>query len=130
MPIVKSPRAKIALVNEFRAVWKSAPNFLTTLDYDTLKRQASTSGRSVRQNLFFSSNYHHIVMIIQAFEDVELGVECNVRGSLEAAHEALWSFFKMNDFFESDAIVWWVFQHRAFEEAVSTTIISGFETRN
>jgi hypothetical protein len=82
---------------------------------------AQHSGRAVRQNLFFTSNFYHCLMIIQAFEDAEVGVELNFRGALEAAHEAIWAYFKLNDFFDGDAGVWWAFQHRAFEEAVSSS---------
>ena len=42
----------------------------------------------------------------------------NVKGALEAAHEAIWAFFKLWQLFESEAGVWWVFQHRAFEESL------------
>ncbi|THW08617.1 hypothetical protein D6D25_07892 [Aureobasidium pullulans] len=121
IPIAKNPRAKTTLVNSFREIWKNAPSFLTTSDYETLRQMAQNSGRAVRQNLFFTSNYYHCLMIIQAFEDAETGVELNFRGALEAAHEAIWTYFKLNDFFGGDAGVWWVFQHRAFEEALTMT---------
>ncbi|KAG9531231.1 hypothetical protein KCU93_g1974, partial [Aureobasidium melanogenum] len=121
IPIAKNARAKTTLVNSFREIWKSAPSFLTTSDYETLRQMAQNSGRAVRQNLFFTSNYYHCLMVIQAFEDAEVGVELNFRGALEAAHEAIWAYFKLNDFFEGDAGVWWVFQHRAFEEALTMT---------
>ncbi|KAH0343914.1 hypothetical protein KCU81_g5037, partial [Aureobasidium melanogenum] len=121
IPIAKNARAKTTLVNSFREIWKSAPSFLTTSDYETLRQMAQHSGRAVRQNLFFTSNYYHCLMIIQAFEDAEVGVELNFRGALEAAHEAIWAYFKLDDFFQGDAGVWWVFQHRAFEEALTMT---------
>ncbi|KAI7161586.1 hypothetical protein KC343_g11820, partial [Hortaea werneckii] len=34
------------------------------------------------------------------------------------AHEAVWAFFKLWGLFETEAGVWWVFQHRAFEESL------------
>jgi hypothetical protein len=58
-------------------------------------------------------------MVIQADEHEEGGVVCDVRGALEAARMALLSFFHFWDYLRVDAGVWWVFQHRAFEEAVS-----------
>jgi len=124
IPIAKTPRAKTSLANSFREIWKAAPSFLTTSDYETLRQMSLHSGRAVRQNLFFTSNFYHCLMIIQAFEDAEVGVELNFRGALEAAHEAIWAYFKLNDFFEGDAGVWWAFQHRAFEEAVSCFFLS------
>jgi hypothetical protein len=45
-------------------------------------------------------------------------VPVNVRGSLEAAHDAINSFFLLYTILESEAKVWWVFNHRAFLEAL------------
>lgn len=42
----------------------------------------------------------------------------NIRGALEAAHDAIVAFFILFDLFESEARVWWVFNHRAFLEAM------------
>jgi len=55
-------------------------------------------------------------MVIQA-DDSE-SVSCNVRGALDAARMALASFFHFWEFLRVDAGVWWVFQFRAFEEAL------------
>lgn len=57
-------------------------------------------------------------MLLHASENEPAGVECNLKPALEAAHEAIWSFFKLWNYFESEAGVWWVFQHRAFEESL------------
>lgn len=45
-------------------------------------------------------------------------VPVNVRGALEAAHDAINAFFLLYSLFESEAKVWWVFNHRAFLEAM------------
>ncbi|PNS17045.1 hypothetical protein CAC42_5009 [Sphaceloma murrayae] len=119
LPLVSSPRQKTSLVSSFRALYRSFPTHLTILDAGALQQEALTNPRVVRQNLFLTSNFYHCLMILQACENEEVGVECNIRGSLEAAHEALWSFFKLVRMFELEASVWWVFQHRAFEEAVT-----------
>jgi len=42
----------------------------------------------------------------------------NVRGTLEAAHEAISAFFLLSTIFGDEAKVWWVFNHRAFLEAM------------
>jgi hypothetical protein len=42
----------------------------------------------------------------------------NFRGALEAAHEAINAFFLLCAIFENEAKVWWVFNHRAFLEAL------------
>lgn len=119
LPLVSSPRQKAGLISNFRSLYRSFPHELTNLDFITLQAEVATNARGVRQNLFLTSNFYHCLMILQASENEDAGVECNIRGSLEAAHEAISSFFKLVRFFETDATVWWVFQHRAFEEAVS-----------
>lgn len=119
LPMCSSPRHKTSLVSSFRALYRSCSPILTNLDYVTLQTQSMTKPRIARQNLFLTSNYHHCLMLLQASENPAAGVECNVRGALEAAHEALWAYFKLYGLFESDAGVWWVFQHRAFEEALT-----------
>lgn len=55
-------------------------------------------------------------MLVHASECEDVHV--NVRGALEAAHDAIKSFFMMFSLLESEARVWWVFNHRAFLEAV------------
>ncbi|KAF2219593.1 fungal-specific transcription factor domain-containing protein [Elsinoe ampelina] len=127
LPLVSSPRQKTSLVSSFRALYRSFPNVLTILDFSTLQAEATVNPRGVRQNLFLTSNFYHCLMILQASENDEAGVECNIRGSLEAAHEALWSFFKLVKLFELEATVWWVFQHRAFEEAVTIAKLLSIE---
>lgn len=42
----------------------------------------------------------------------------NVKGTLEAAHEAISAFFLLVEVFGAEARVWWVFCHRAFLESV------------
>lgn len=42
----------------------------------------------------------------------------NVRGAMEAAHEAIRAFFVLHVLLEGEAGVWWVFCHRAFTEAL------------
>ena len=119
IPLAGSARQKASVISTFRALYRSFPSHLTLLDPQTIAAQAAVNPRAVRQNLFLNSNYHHCLMILQLSANEEAGVECNVRGTLEAAHEAISAFFKLHRSFESEAGVWWVFQHRAFEEAVS-----------
>jgi len=45
-------------------------------------------------------------------------VPINARGALEAAHDAMSAFFLFYELFDSEAKVWWVFNHRAFLEAL------------
>jgi len=118
-PLANGPRQKASLITSFRTLYKSFPAVLTNLDYATLEQQALTHPRSVKQNLFLTSNYFHCLMILQDSENEEANMERNLQATLEAAHEAIWGFFKLYRIFESEAGVWWVFQHRAFEEAVS-----------
>lgn len=55
-------------------------------------------------------------MLVCADENEDLEVDVN--GTLEAAHEAINSFFMLHGLFEDEARVWYHFQHRAFSEAV------------
>lgn len=118
LPLANSPRHKDSLIAAFRRLYKSFPSNLTQLDFHILQQQAVTNSRSVRQNLFLTSNYYHCLMLLQASENEPAGVEINIKPTLEAAHEAIWAFFKLWAYFEPEAGVWWVFQHRAFEEAL------------
>ena len=118
IPLFGSPRLKASLISSFRALYRSFPTNLTTTDFGLLQRIAATDLRTVRQNLWMNSNYYHCMMVMQASENEAVGVHCNIHGTLEAAHEAIWAFFKLYSLFEVEAGVWWVFQHRAFEEAV------------
>ena len=118
LPLTNSPRHKESLVAAYKRLYKTFPSHLTVLDYHVLKQQAATAPRAVRQNLFLTSNYYHCLMLLQASENETGGVEANVKAALEAAHEAIWAFFKLWDLFATEAAVWWVFQHRAFEESL------------
>lgn len=118
LPLANSPRHKDSLVAAFRRLYKTFPSHLTQLDYLALQTLAQTNARQVRQNLFLTSNYFHCLMMLHAADNAPANVEVNLKPALEAAHEAIWAFFKLWGLFESEAGVWWVFQHRAFEEAL------------
>lgn len=77
---------------------------------------AKTNKRVVRQTLFLTSNYFHNLMLVHASESPDVPV--NVRGTLEAAHDAICAFFLLFNLLEAEARVWWVFNHRAFLEAM------------
>lgn len=117
-PVVSSPRHKTSLLNQFRTLYATFPRSLTTSD-EQFAQLVSNSGRMARQTLFLRSNYWHCLMIVEAEENELGGVHCDVRGALEAGRRALESFFDFWEYLQVDAGVWWVFQHRAFEEAVS-----------
>ncbi|CAI0646681.1 unnamed protein product [Colletotrichum noveboracense] len=116
MPICTTARHKSKLVADFRAVYRSFPDVFRSWDSDSLTSLARTNKRVVRQTLFLTSNYHHNIMLVHASESPDVPV--NVRGTLEAAHEAINSFFLLFNIFELEARVWWVFNHRAFLEAL------------
>ncbi|KAF9874804.1 zn 2cys6 transcription factor [Colletotrichum karsti] len=116
MPICTTARHKSKLVADFRAVYRSFPDVFRSWDSDSLTALSRTNKRVVRQTLFLTSNYHHNIMLVHASESPDVPV--NVRGTLEAAHEAINSFFLLFNIFELEARVWWVFNHRAFLEAL------------
>ena len=118
-PLATSEAHKQQLISEFFALHSSFPEALTSSEDSTIQNMVGTNPRQTRQNLFFRSNFWHCVMAIQADENPVNGVACNIKGALEAGRLALQSFFHFWEYLQTDASVWWVFQHRAFEEAVS-----------
>lgn len=118
-PVVSSLRHKTSLLNQFRTLYATFPSSLTA-SHDQFSQSITRNGRMARQNLFLRSNYWHCVMIIESEENEMAGVHCDVRGALEAGRLALESFFDFWEHLQVDAGVWWVSQHRAFEEAVSS----------
>lgn len=116
LPICSTARHKSKLIADFRAVYRSFPDVFRSWDPDSLTALARTNKRVVRQTLFLTSNYFHNLMLVHASECADLPV--NVRGTLEAAHDAISSFFLLFNLLESEARVWWVFNHRAFLEAL------------
>lgn len=116
MPICSTPRHKTKLVADFRAVYRSFPDVFRSWDTESLTALAQRDSRAVRQTLFLTSNYFHNLMLVHASESPEVPV--NVRGTLEAAHEAMNAFFMLFHLFEQEAKTWWVFSHRAFLEGL------------
>lgn len=116
LPICATPRHKTKLIADFRAVYRAFPDTFRSWDADSLAALAQTNNRVVRQTLFLTSNYFHNLMLVHASESPEVPV--NVRGTLEAAHDAINAFFLMYALFEHEARTWWVFNHRAFLEAL------------
>lgn len=117
MPICATPRHKTKLVADFRAVYRSFPDPFRSWEPEGLAALARRGdGRAVRQTLFLTSNYFHNLMLVHASESPEVPV--NVRGTLEAAHEAMAAYFVLFSLFEQEARTWWVFSHRAFLEAL------------
>lgn len=116
LPICATARHKSKLVADFRAVYRSFPDVFRSWDPDSLTAMAKTNTRVVRQTLFLTSNYFHNLMLVHASESADVPV--NTRATLEAAHDAITSFFMLFSLLESEARVWWVFNHRAFLEAL------------
>jgi hypothetical protein len=97
-------------------VYRSFPDIFRSWDAESITQLRASNKRIVRQTLFLTSNYFHNVMLLHSSASAE--VPANVRGALEAAHDAINSFFLLYTLFESEAKVWWVFNHRAFLEAM------------
>ncbi|KAI1779729.1 fungal-specific transcription factor domain-containing protein [Hypoxylon cercidicola] len=116
VPICSTQRQKSKLIADFRAVYRSFPDVFRSWDQESIAQLACSNKRVVRQTLFLSSNYYHNLMLVHASESPDVPV--NVRATLEAAHEALTSFFVLFTLFDTEARVWWVFHHRAFLEAL------------
>lgn len=130
---------------QFKAVFRSFPDIFRSWDNDSLALLAVTRPRIVRQTLFLTSNYYHNVMLVHSSGSTSdqdpsspdqnqtypngqnsttngkftsHNVEPSPRGALEAAHDAINAFFLLFKLFEGEAKVWWVFNHRAFLEAM------------
>lgn len=116
LPICATARHKSKLIGDFRAVYRSFPDVFRSWDPESLTNLSRTNKRVVRQTLFLTSNYFHNLMLVHASASPEVPV--NVRSTLEAAHDAITSFFMLCTLLESEAKVWWVFNHRAFLEAL------------
>ncbi|KAL9072449.1 MAG: hypothetical protein Q9161_003619 [Pseudevernia consocians] len=52
------------------------------------------------------------------YADEHEQLDIDIQGTLDAAHEAINSFFLLRALFEDEAMVWYHFQHRAFSEAL------------
>jgi hypothetical protein len=116
LPISSTSRQKSKLLADFRAVYRSFPDIFRSWDAESITLLSESNKRIVRQTLFLTSNYFHNVMLLHSSASPEVPI--NVRGSLEAAHDAINAFFLLYALFESEAKVWWVFNHRAFLEAL------------
>lgn len=116
VPICSTHRNKAKLVSDFRTVYRSFPDVFRSWDSESLTALAQTNKRVVRQTLFLTSNYFHNLMLVHASESPDVPV--NYRGTIEAAHDAISSFFMLFRLLEGEARVWWVFNHRAFLEAL------------
>ncbi|KAK8172553.1 fungal-specific transcription factor domain-containing protein [Phyllosticta citrichinensis] len=114
-PMTNSVREKSTLMQSFRSFYSTIPKGLT---HEITVEFVASNQRQAKQQLFFRSNFHHCVMLLLADENEPAGVKCDVRGSLEEARLALQAFFDLWEHLRVDAGVWWVFQHRAFEEAL------------
>ena len=116
LPICTTPRHKVKLVADFRSVYRSFPDVFRSWDAESIQALAPTNKRVVRQTLFLTGNYFHNLMLVHASESPE--VPANIRGLLDAAHFAIGAFFLLFKLFDDEARVWWVFNHRAFLEAL------------
>ena len=117
IPICGSARIKAKLVADFRTVYRSFPDIFRSWTPASITQLCEQGNkRVVRQTLFLTSNYFHNVMLLHSSVSEE--VEMNVRACLEAAHEAISTFFLLCLLFQAEAQVWWVFHHRAFLEAM------------
>ena len=118
-PLVGSRAERAALLGSFSRLYAAFPAALTDTDPVRFGDLLLGSPRVARQSLFLRSNYWHCVMLIHAETNAKAGVDCDMDGAMTAGRIALNAFFDFCAGLSSDASVWWVFQHRAFEEGVS-----------
>ena len=118
IPMSPSPMQRTRLIASFHSIYMSFPLPFRNFSEASICDLAKQSKRLARQALFVTSNYFHCLMLI--YSDEHENMEVDVRGTLDAAHEALNSFFLLHALFQDEARVWYHFQHRAFSEAVSS----------
>lgn len=111
-------------IAQFQGIFDSFPSSLTTADEKSFNNLAARNPRRARQNLFCRSNYWHCMMMLRADGSRSNIFSRDVEGAIVAGRRAILAFFNLWDWFRVDAGVWWVFQHRAFEEAVSSEATS------
>ena len=122
LPISPSPTQRTRLIASFHSVYMSFPLPFRNFSEASICDLAKQSKRLARQTLFLTSNYFHCLMLI--YSDENENMEVDVRGALDAAHEALNSFFLLHTLFQDEARIWYHFQHRAFSEAVSSFLLA------
>ena len=120
--ICQNSAERARLVAHFQRIYKSLPLPFRTFNETAICELARRSRRLARQTLFLTSNYYHCLMLI--FADEYESMACDVRSTMEAAHEAISSYFLFHTIFDGEAGVWFHFQHRAFSEAVRKALFS------
>ncbi|KAL9594636.1 MAG: hypothetical protein Q9219_006920 [cf. Caloplaca sp. 3 TL-2023] len=114
--ICQDSTERMRLVARLQRIYKSLPLPFRTFNETAVCELARRSRRLARQTLFLTSNYYHCLMLIHADEHESMA--CDVRATMEAAHEAISSYFLFHSIFDGEAGVWFHFQHRAFSEAL------------
>lgn len=116
LPVSASAAARSRLVASFHRLYTSFPPPFRTFSETAICELAKHSQRLARQTLFLTSNYYHCLMLVYVDESEDLSLD--LKGTLDAAHEAINSFFLLHTLFQDEARVWFHFQHRAYSEAV------------
>ncbi|KAL9056965.1 MAG: hypothetical protein Q9162_002631 [Coniocarpon cinnabarinum] len=116
--ICKSPQHRLHLVKSYRTLWHTFP---APFNSQHSERFMHDDPRIAKQLIYLSNNFYHPMMLILSDTNEAYGVEMDIFGTLEAAHEALSAFFAMHEMFGSESNGFWALQHRSFEVAVSGT---------
>ena len=116
IPICTSSSERSELISSFNRIYNSFPLPFRDFTEPSICDLMCRSRRLTLQTLFLSSNYFHCLMLINV--DESKGLPIDVRGTLEAAHLAVKSFFLLHTLFEEEARIWYHAQNKAFMEAV------------
>ncbi|KAI4256273.1 MAG: hypothetical protein LQ352_002162 [Teloschistes flavicans] len=114
--ICQNTSERQGLIAHFQRLYHTFPLPFRTFSETAICELARRSRRTARQTLFLTSNYYHCLMLINSDQHEEMA--CDIRATMEAAHEAIASFFLFHTIFDGEAGVWFHFQHRAFSEAL------------
>ncbi|CAF9912034.1 hypothetical protein IMSHALPRED_010683 [Imshaugia aleurites] len=117
-PSIITPHAHPFEKQQRRKVWQAVlfqDTFLTVI----LKLPPTATHTDVRvEDLALEVEESLTESGATVYADEHEGLDIDVQGTLDAAHEAINSFFLLRALFEEEAMVWYHFQHRAFSEAL------------
>lgn len=144
LPMAGTSRHRSQLLSRFRACYRSFPEVFRAWNEEKvseLYHRDVAGERLFRQTTVLITNYWHSIMLIQQEgtdalveplpcksdmpaneQDYGEALAC-LKGTLEAAHEALRIFFVSRTLVGSETGIWWVLCHRAFIQAVSQLLL-------
>lgn len=121
LPLCRSAAHQQEIIAKFHAVYQTSSSPFGS--YDVQRFYVKNSRLAKQQQAAACSIFHNLMLIAADNNDIE-GVPCDLYPALGAAHDALSAFFAMIRTFGAEVNGWWAYQHRAYEQAVSSTSLT------